>query len=148
MALITSASDKRNGVVLQALVRGDGSPHLAEGPAFDDGQLFLRELAARQLVDQAQRRRARFQFVGTGFQLGALVGHARQQIEQQRLDRNAGFGNLLAGRMRAAAGRNAELNRLRILGDDGLLRPVHEVTTAKNGEYDKQTNYFFDKSHY
>ena len=60
---------------------GNGGAHLAEGPAFDDGQLFLREFAAHQLVNQLERRGAGFQLVGAGLQAAAFIGHARQQIE-------------------------------------------------------------------
>jgi hypothetical protein len=42
------------GLVLQVGRGVDHLAHLAEGPAFDDGQRFLGEFAAHQLVQQAR----------------------------------------------------------------------------------------------
>ena len=111
--------------------------HLAEIPAFDDGQRFLHKLAAHDLLDQAGRRGTGFQFIGTRFQLGAVAGNLRQRNHEQWIGGNASRFDLLHAAFQTATGSDGELDSGSLLSRKyRLLSPKHERCAEDDAQQD------------
>src|SRR5262249_12552520 len=104
---------ERSGIVLEVGMAVQRRPDLPDVPALYQTHLGLRYVAARQLVEQRQRRHPLGQLVTAGLDTLRPAQTAREQLEAPRANRDAGLLEKLRSAAQARTGRHIEPHRQR-----------------------------------
>ena len=146
LARLDAREDRRvleaGGVVAQIGARVEHGAKLRESPAFDEAHFRLRDVAARQLVEQIHRRERRHDQVVTGLDVALAAQDARQRLEVIRPHLHAGALELGHGGAKAGARRDFDFGGQ--LGDFQRRSdvPGGVTTGAEHGEQDKREKSF------
>jgi folate-binding protein YgfZ len=122
------------GVVPQVGALVERGAELGEGPALDQAHLGLGDVAARELLQQLERRHRLRDLVAAGLDVAHLAHRARQRLELVAPDLDAGLFELLHGGAEAGAARNLDLDR--VAGDLDRRADVPEAVADRRGDAD------------
>ena len=121
--------------------------HLAEGPPLDEDDFGLRHVAARQLLEQAEQRRAACDFIAAGLDRRFDAQQLAEDDQHPRIERHAGADDLACRGAHSRPGRDVEIDLLGAQFERRIDAPVKRRAADDEHEHGEDKQFFEQSEH-